>query len=332
MAKKKAPTEDELKEESAALQAAEELSPSGSSSTQPERIDAADVLKSIFEGYGKSGSEELQKVAKRDISRLIEQEVRDNPLSQNYNIAIIYDSSRIVKSDADAVYSAVANFDIKKPVLLILYSYGGDGGSAYLIGQLFREYSNGTFVVTVPRAAKSAATLLCCAADFIHMGGLSELGPVDPQFDGMPALGLKNSIEHIAQLVSHNPASSEMFAKYLNMSLRPIDIGYYERVAESSLQYAERLLQTHGAALIRDAKNIAYDLVYTYKDHGFVIDKIEAGKIFGNSVIKINTPEYALGNSVYNVLKMIEGFAGFLGYDFYFNGTIGGLPVFRKRK
>jgi len=47
------------------------------------------------------------------------------------------------------------------------------------------------------------------------MGSLSELGPIDPQINELPALGLKNSVDHIAELVRKYPASSEMFAKYL---------------------------------------------------------------------------------------------------------------------
>ena len=80
----------------------------------------------------------------------------------------------MIKSDADFIYSAAANFKEKKPILLILYSSGGQIGSAYLIGKLCQEYAQGKFMVVVPRQAKSAATLLCCAANEIHMGSLSE--------------------------------------------------------------------------------------------------------------------------------------------------------------
>ena len=43
-------------------------------------------------------------------------------------------------------------------------------------------------------------------------------------------------------------------------------------------------------------KKIANDLVYSYKDHGFVIDKTEAIRIFGEEIINTNTQEYDLGN------------------------------------
>jgi membrane-bound ClpP family serine protease len=112
-----------------------------------------------------------------------------------------------------------------------------------LISKLCRESAVGKFIVVVPRRAKSAATLICCGADEIHMGQMSELGPIDPQIDYLPALGLKNAIQHLAELASQYPTASEMFAKYLSESLNLEHLGYYERVVKSAVQYAERLLR-----------------------------------------------------------------------------------------
>ena len=185
--------------------------------------------------------------------------------------------------------------------------------------------------MTIPRQAKSAATLICCAADEIHMGSLSELGPIDPQIDQLPALGLKSSIEHIAELISRYPKSSEMFAKYLNLSLQPIHLGYYERVAESAAQYAERLLKSHFSNLKSSPEKISNDLVYSYKDHSFVIDKSEALSIFGGNVIKSNTEEYNLGNSIYGTMMLISRISSIMKYSFYFIGSCESEPNFTKR-
>ena len=187
-------------------------------------------------------------------------------------------------------------------------------------------------MIAVPRQAKSAATLLCCAADEIHMGSLSELGPIDPQIDKLPALGLKSSIEHIADLVKSHPQSADMFAKYLHLSLKPIHLGYYERVAESATQYAERLLRTHMPALKSPPAKIARDLVYSYKDHGFVIDRAEAAEIFGDAIVKIKTPEYNLGNSVYEAMQFVQHLADALNHYFYFIGSCGSRPRFIRRQ
>ena len=214
---------------------------------------------------------------------------------------------------------------------MVLTSTGGVIDSAYLIGKLCREYTKGKFVVVVPRQAKSAATLLCCAADEIHMGSLSELGPIDPQIEQLPALGLKASVTHICDLIKDNPHASDMFAKYLHSSLDPVQLGYYERVAESAAQYAERLLKTHASSLNKTPGEIAKVLVYYYKDHGFVIDKSEALEVFGNKTIKINTPEYRLGNTIYETLSIISRVSRALEYNFYLIGSVDSQLHFTKR-
>jgi len=266
------------------------------------------------------------------IHNYLANQIQESPVAGLYNILILHDEGRMVRSDADNIYSAAAAFKERKPILLVLYSSGGVIGSAYLIGKLCREYSEERFVVVVPRQAKSAATLICCAADEIHMGSMSELGPIDPQIDQLPALGLKASVEHIADMVKDCPYSADMFAKYLNLSLKPIHLGYFERVAESAAQYAERLLRLHAKNLKKEPARIAKELVYSYKDHAFVIDKAEATEIFGEDVIRANTDEYRLGNSLYDALTLISRISDLMEYYFYFIGSLDSNPKFSKRE
>jgi len=265
------------------------------------------------------------------IRKYMNQQISQYDISNNYNLLILYDELTMLKTDADYIYSAATSFKERKPILLVLYSGGGDIGSAYLIGQLCREYSKDKFVVTIPRRAKSSATLLCCAADEIHMGSLSELGPIDPQIEEMPALGLKASVTHICELVKENPRASDMFAKYLNLSLDPVQLGYYERVAESAVQYAERLLKPHYSNLKQQPSAIAETLVYSYKDHGFVIDQNEALRIFGDKTIKTNAAEYSLGNVVYEELNFVSRVARFFEHNFYMIGSLDSQLHFLKR-
>jgi len=257
-------------------------------------------------------------------------QIKASPISDKYNILILHDEGRMVKSDADNIYSAATTFTEKRPLMLVLYSTGGVVGSAYLIGKLCREYANDKFIVVVPRQAKSAATMICCASDEIHMGSLSELGPIDPQIDELPALGLKTSVEHIADLIKQYPQASDMFAQYLNLSLKPIHLGYFERVAESATQYAERLLKSHASTLKQKPSQIAKILVYSYKDHGFVIDKAEAEEIFGDKVIKTDTEEYRLGNDIYAALMFVSKLANAARHYVYFIGSVDSSPHFQK--
>jgi hypothetical protein len=238
----------------------------------------------------------------------LQSDLEDSSIAPEYNVLFLYDEVEVMRSDTDLIYRSVTGFDATKPLLLILDSGGGDVGAAYFIAKLCREYSSPRFEVAVPRRAKSAATLICCGAERIHMGGLSELGPIDPQFKGgIPALALKNSIEHLAELTKRHPQATELFASYLAKTLRIEALGYYERVAESAAQYAERLLKARRGALGDGdgGTSIAQRLLYMYKDHGFVIDAQEAIEIFGGTVVKVKTAEYDLANSMYLSLDLL---------------------------
>lgn len=304
--------------------------------TEQEKVqkpmEPFEVIRLMIDAYNGEGNDSLIPNFHKAFQFYLNQIFTQSNLSDKYNLVVLYDDSTMLKSDADKIYNAVTKFAKDKPILMVLLSGGGVPGSAYLIGKLCREYSNGQFIVAVPRYAKSAATLLCCAANEIHMGSLSELGPIDPQINGLPALGLKNSIEHIAELVAENPTSSEMFAKYLQLSIEPIQIGYYERVAESAMQYAENLLSTHSENLPKAPSIIANELVYKYKDHGFVIDKSEAIKILGEDIIKNNTAEYELGNNIYQFLESLSRVAGYLNHNFYFIGGLNSEPTLTERR
>lgn len=300
-------------------------------STQP-KFEISNLVNSMFTSLAADAPAGSGKVRDDLIREYLQTQIQSSPLAKAYNLLILHDEGRMVKSDADHIYSAVVGFKTKMPLMLILYSTGGVIGSAYLIGKLCREHSNGKLVVVVPRQAKSAATLICCAADEIHMGSLSELGPIDPQIEGLPALGLKTSVEHLADLIKLHPESSDMFAKYLNMSLKPIHLGYCERVAESAAQYAERLLNLHPSGLKNTPADIAKSLVYSYKDHGFVIDKAEATDIFGNKVVLTDSEEYKLGNTIYASLTFVSSLADMMNNYFYFIGSLQSDPHFSKRK
>ena len=185
-----------------------------------------------------------------------------------------------------------------------MFSNGGSVEPAYLISKCCKEYSK-KFIVAIPRKAKSAATLIALGADEIHMGQMSQLGPIDPQIGGLPALGLGNAVEYLASLCKRYSESSEMLAKYLSYKLDLRILGYFERVSESAVQYAQRLLENKKLPDKQTIEKIAFDLVYSYKDHSFVIDNKEAKKYLGD-IIKTDTDEYDLSNEIHKFLEELQ--------------------------
>lgn len=239
---------------------------------------------------------------KNEISDHLKVILKRHEISENYLILFLYDVKNSVSQFmADRIYNAIPDGN-EKSILHIIHSGGGRVEPAYLISKTCKENSK-EFKVAIPRKAKSAATLIAFGGDEIHMGSMSELGPIDPQFAGLPALGLGSSLESLAKVVSKYPASSEMFSKFLSEKLDLRILGYFERVSESAKQYALRLLK--GKKTEKSIDEIAHQFVYEYKDHSFVVDKDEARLFLGN-VIKTNTAEYKLANDLHRFLNDVN--------------------------
>jgi hypothetical protein len=245
-------------------------------------------------------------------------------LGPDYTVIYLYEPSPYLISEftLDSIYRALPEPEKKpKTLLLIISSPGGRVEPAYLISRCCRKRSQ-RFIVCVPRAAKSAATLLCLGADEIHMGDVSELGPIDPQLDGLPALGVKKSLEVLANLAAKEPGAAEMISNYLNRQLPISGLGYCERISESAVKYGERLLNPEGnPTYLAEAHKVAFDLVYEYTDHSFAIDADEAKRLLGNK-IKVNTKEYEFANRAQRILEDIQWFAKtYSNRNFWFVGN-----------
>ena len=192
-------------------------------------------------------------------------------------LAILEPENAIDATDLDPVFTGLSelNYDHSRDVMLILLSRGGSIEPAYQISKLCKSFAASRFVAVVPRQAKSAATLIALGADEIHIGPLGQLGPIDPQLGNLPALGVSQALKTIASFAQQYPGSAEMFARYLQMALTVEQIGYCDRISESAVQYAVRLLATK-SKLPKPAEEVAKELVHEYQDHGFVIDLEEA--------------------------------------------------------
>src|SRR5690606_1894927 len=106
-----------------------------------------------------------------------------------YEILFLVDEAdELLAWHSNRLYKAATQNANEKDILLIVVSLGGRIEPAYLISKTCKRLSKEKFVVGIPRKAKSAATLVALGADEIHMGLMSELGPIDPQIGGWPAL------------------------------------------------------------------------------------------------------------------------------------------------
>lgn len=235
--------------------------------------------------------------------------IKDHGLDHQCTLALFEPDDSIDSYDLDQIFSALSetNADRSKDVFLLLLSRGGSIEPAYQISKLCKSFAKNRFVALVPRHAKSAATLIAIGADEIHMGPLGQLGPIDPQLGDLPALGVSQALKTIASVAEQFQGSAEMFARYLRMALTVEQIGYCDRISESAVQYAVRLLSTK-PNLRKTAGAVAKELVHEYKDHGFVIDFEEAKMHLGSDWIVTGTPELAAAEAIYSHFETVNFF------------------------
>ncbi len=295
--------------------AEEEIDPSSSSgagvAAAPAKEPTAPPTQDIVPWHRFLDSARNQDIKERftqEVSEILDSEA----VSDQCCIGLIEPQDSITTSDLDAVFGALAaeNAAHQKNVLLFLLCPGGSIEPAFQISKICKTFARERFTVVVPRQAKSAATLIAIGADEIHMGPLGQLGPIDPQLDGLPALGVSQALGTIASVVEKHPGSAEMFARYLQQTLTVEQVGYCDRISESAVQYAERLLSTK-QNLAKPAGQIARELVYEYKDHNFVIDIEETRKHLGVEWIKTDTKEVRAAERIYSLFELVGFFFQF---------------------
>lgn len=233
-------------------------------------------------------------------------------LGQTVYLIVQNDSKGRFEEISDSVVNMVRSHRGKLPtkgkVALILNSSGGYADSAYRIATCL-QHACGGFDTYVPLHAKSAATLLALGSSSIYLSDDGELGPIDAQIvnfekeEQESALATAQSLERLQasaiqaldrtvavllQRGTHKKVSTiiPMAMKFVSELMAPlfskIDVVNFTEMTRSlkiGEDYAVRLLKRGKLACAKPIDQIASALVDQYPDHGFVIDREEAGAI-----------------------------------------------------
>lgn len=110
-------------------------------------------------------------------------------------------AASINDGDKNGLMSAVHGLDKKLGLDLILHTPGGDVAATESIVHYLRTIFDDDIRVIVPQIAMSAGTMIACASKVIIMGKQSNLGPIDPQMNGIPVHGVLQEFEDALQAV-----------------------------------------------------------------------------------------------------------------------------------
>lgn len=165
---------------------------------------------------------------------------------------------------------------------LLLNTAGGDIDAAEKIVMMCRARCDG-FRIIVPESAKSAGTMMACAADSVVMGYASELGPIDPQIRvpdasgqwiSRPAHSFLSGLESIKKAAVEESGLSPAYFPLLD-KLDPALLDFCVKSIIRARGFAEKWLQRYQlAGQTEKAKALAASLgdVEKFPSHGAAID------------------------------------------------------------
>lgn len=113
----------------------------------------------------------------------------------------------LTDSDKNGLMNAVHGLDRAKGLDLILHTPGGDFAATESIVHYLRQMFQTDIRAFIPQLAMSGGTMIACASREIIMGKQSNIGPIDPQFGGIPAHGVIAEFEEAVRAIKQDPAT-----------------------------------------------------------------------------------------------------------------------------
>lgn len=194
-------------------------------------------------------------------------------------------------SDKNGFMNAIHGLDRTIGLDLILHTPGGETAATESLVDYLRSTFGTDIRAIVPQLAMSAGTMVVCACKQIMMGKQSSLGPIDPQFQGIPAHGIVEEFRRAHQEIKADQSKMAVWqpiiAKY-----PPAFIGECEKAIQWSEEMVKEWLISGMLSGQPEAKKIAENIVTELGDHALTKSharhlSIERCKQMGLSVVSM---------------------------------------------
>ena len=169
-------------------------------------------------------------------------------------------------NDKNALMMAIHKMDRSKGLDLILHTPGGQVAATESIVNYLRKMFSTDIEVFVPQIAMSAGTMIACASRLIHMGKQSNLGPIDPQFGGIPASEVLEEFNRAAKEIKTDPSKIPLWQVIIS-KYHPTFIGECEHSIKWSQAIVKDWLQSGMFSGSKNAKVTARNIVRHLSDH-----------------------------------------------------------------
>ena len=130
----------------------------------------------------------------------------------------------------------------RKGLDLIVHTPGGDVAATESLVHYLKEMFDGNVRAIIPQIAMSAGTMMACSCREIIMGKHSNLGPVDPQFSGIPAIGVIDEVQRAFDEIKSDQRAALVWSPILSR-LPPSFVQQCYWAIERGKEFTKRALE-----------------------------------------------------------------------------------------
>lgn len=143
--------------------------------------------------------------------------------------------------DKSAFMMAVHGLPKDKGLDLILHTPGGGIAAAESLVDYLRRIFGKDVRAIVPHLAMSAGTMIACSCKSIVLAKHSNLGPIDPQLNGLPAAAVKKEIEKALLEIKTDPDALKVW-QFILSKYNPTFIGQCEQAVDWAEAFVKKAL------------------------------------------------------------------------------------------
>lgn len=132
-------------------------------------------------------------------------------------------------TDITGFVNAIEGLDREKGVDLIIHSPGGDPDAAEGIVKYLHMIFGTDVRVIIPQCAFSAGTMISCSAKTILLDESACIGPIDPQYGGIPVSDMIEEMNCAKRDIKKDPAN----LTFWQMRLERYPAGFYFRLRDA---------------------------------------------------------------------------------------------------
>lgn len=160
-------------------------------------------------------------------------------------------SNAVNDSDKNGFMTTINGLDTSLGLDLILHTPGGDTAATESIVDYLWQIFSGDIRCFVPQMAMSAGTMIACSSKEIWMGKQSSLGPVDPQFNGIPAHGVLEEFKRAHNEITTDPRTIPLWQPIIS-KYPPAFLGECEKAVKWSNELVTEWLSRN---MLKDTEN-----------------------------------------------------------------------------